>query len=123
MAASDLHDLHDLADRLFGAFVAHDLDAVDALLAPDATLTQNGRTMAFAEARPMLEGIRAVIGDHRYENVRRVVDGRTLVEEHDVVSTAPDGRPIDLAACVVIRVDEAGRIASLHEYVDVSSLG
>ncbi len=118
----DATDLHLLADRLFAAFVAHDLDAVEALLAPDATLTQNGASSTFAAARPMLEEITQVIGDHRYENVRRVVGDDAIVEEHDVVSTAPDGRAIHLVACVVVRVDGDGRITSLDEYVDVSSL-
>lgn len=115
-------ELHRIADRLFAAFVDHDLDAVETMLAPDAVLTQNGTAMTFAEARPMLEAITATIGDHRYDNVRRVLGDDAIVEEHDVVATMPDGRPLTLAACVVVRVDPDGRITSLHEYVDPSPL-
>lgn len=118
----DEASLHQLADRLFQLFVEHDFDAVGQLLAPDATLTQNGNTSTYAEARPMLEGITAVIGDHRYENVRRVVGTDAVAEEHDVVSTTPDGRSLRLFACVVIRVDDEGRIVSLDEYVDPTPL-
>ncbi len=114
--------LDDLAARLFDAFVANDLDLVESMMAPGATLTQNGSMSSFAEARPMLEGIRGVIGDHRYENVRRVIGDHAVVEEHDVVSTTPAGIAVNLSACVVIRVDDDGRITSLDEYVDTSSL-
>lgn len=116
------HDLESIAQQLFDAFVAHDLDAVEALLAPDAVLTQNGASRSWAEMRPMIEGIRSVLGDHRYERVRRVVGDGAVVEEHDVVSTTPDGRNLRLAACVVIRVDEVGRITTLDEYVDPTPL-
>lgn len=118
----DAADLHATADRLFDAFVAHDYDRVEAMLAPDATLTQNGVTSTFAVARPNLEAITRIIGKHRYDRVRRVVGDDAIVEEHHVVSTTPEGRELDLPACVVIRVDDEGRITSLDEYVDVSAL-
>lgn len=114
--------LEALAERLFAAFVAHDLDTVETMIASGATFTQNGRASTFAEARPMLEGLRGILGDHRYENVRRVVGANAVVEEHDVVSITPSGTPVHLAACVVLRVGDDGLITSLDEYVDGSSL-
>jgi ketosteroid isomerase-like protein len=111
-----------LAARLFAHFEANDLDAVEAMMAPDATLTQNGVTSSFVEARPMLAGLRSIIGAHRYEEVRRVVGTDAVVEEHRVRSTTPSGVELDLAACVVIRVDGDGRITSLDEYVDTTPL-
>jgi ketosteroid isomerase-like protein len=118
----DTAALNDLADRLFDAFVAHDLDAVEAMMAPDAVLVQNGKRSTFAESRVWLETITQVLGDHRYEEVRRIAGDGAIVEEHQVRSTTPGGQAIDLAACVVIRVDDAGRIVSLDEYVDTAPL-
>jgi hypothetical protein len=37
------------------------------------------------------------------------------------VSTTPTGHAANLAACVVIRVNDAGLITSLDEYVDLST--
>lgn len=116
----DATDLDQLAERLFAAFVAHDLDAVSALMTPDATMHQNGAGAAFAQMRPMLEALPAVLGDHHYEDVRRVVGDRAVVEEHRVVSTTPAGHAVNLPACVVIRVNDDGLITSLDEYIDVS---
>ena len=115
-------DLDDLCSRLFDAFVAHDLDAVESMLAPDATITQNGHAMSWEEARPMLAAVTEVVRDHRYEDVRRVIGDRAVVEEHTVVAETPSGRPLRLAACVVVRTDDGGRVSSLDEYVDVPDL-
>ncbi len=115
-------DLDDLCARLFDAFVAHDLDAVEAMLADGATITQNGRTMTWAVARPMLAAVTDVVRDHRYDEVRRVVGDHALVEEHTVVATSPTGRPLRIAACVVVRVDDDGMITSIDEYLQVPDL-
>jgi len=118
----DASALNDLADRLFDAFVAHDLDTVVAMMTPEAVIVQNGNSMTVAEARTVIEGITQVIGDHRYEEVRRVFGDNVVVEEHSVRSTTPSGQDVDLTACVVIRVDGDGRITSLDEYVDTAPL-
>lgn len=116
------NELDQTAERLFAAFVAHDLDAVGAMMAPGAQVTQNGASQSWAEARVMIAGLRDVLGDHRYTDVRRVVGDHSVVEEHHVRSTTPDGRQVDLAACVVIRVDGDGLITELDEYVDTAPL-
>ena len=36
------------------------------------------------------------------------------------MSTTPTGHAVNLAACVVVRVNDAGLITSLDEYVDLS---
>ena len=118
----DAADLNDLADRLFTAFVAHDLDTFVEMMAPDGELVQNGNRMSVTEARVLIEGLAGVLGDHRYEEVRRVVGDRAIVEEHRVRSTTPSGHQVDLTACVVVRVGDDGKITSLDEYVDTAPL-
>lgn len=114
-------DLDRIASSLFEAFERHDLDAVEAMLAPGATITQNGSSMTWEKARPVLAGITDVLRNHRYVDVRRVVGEGAVVEEHGVVATTPSGRELRLHACVVIRVDDHGSITSIDEYVDVPS--
>lgn len=115
-------DLDRLCSRLFDAFVAHDLDAVEAMLAPGAVITQNGQSSSWAEARPMLAAITDVVRDHRYEDVRRVVGDHAVVEEHTVIAESATGRPLRLSACVVVRVDDEHLITAIDEYVDVPDL-
>lgn len=118
----DAAALNDLADRLFDAFVAHELDTVVEMMTPDAVVVQNGNSMTVPEAMVMIGSLVDVLGDHRYEEVRRVVGEQTIVEEHRVRSTTPGGHEIDLMACVVVRVDDDGKITSLDEYVDTAPL-
>ncbi len=118
----DADALEAVAGRLFDAFVAHDLDTAGSLFAPDALIVQNGVQMTWAVARPMIAGFRDVLGDHHYTEVRRVTGDQVVVEEHHVVSTTPDGRDVDLPACVVIRVDADGLITRVDEYVDTAPL-
>ena len=80
------------------------------------------RVSTWAEARVWLPALRDVIGVHRYEDVRRTIGDDTVVEEHAVRSTTPAGKDLDLAACVVIRVDDDGQIVGLHEYVGPTPL-
>lgn len=61
-------------------------------------------------------------GQRMDEEVRRVTGHDVIVEEHQVRSTTPAGKQLDLAACVVVRVDGAGLITSLDEYVDTTPL-
>lgn len=118
----DADALEDIAARLFNGFVAHDFDLVTSMMAPDAVMVQNGNEMTWDVARPMIEGLRDVIGDHHYTEVRRTTGDNTVVEEHNVVSTTPKGKDIELFACVVVRVNDDGLITRLDEYVDTAPL-
>ncbi len=115
-------ELNDVCDQLFGAFVAHDLDAFEALMAPDATVSQNGTTYDLAAARVLIEGLSSLLQNHRYTDVRRTIGADAIVEEHHVRATTANGVDVDLPACVVVRVNADGKIASLDEYVDTAPL-
>lgn len=112
-------DLNQIADDLFEAFVAHDYDRVSTMLAPDATLRQNDMPpSSFSESRKILEMLPGIMGDHTYEDVQRVVGDNAIVEEHRVRSTTPKGVELNMAACVVIKVDDEGLITKINEYLD-----
>lgn len=113
--------LEALAERLFAAFVAHDLDTARAMAHPDARITQNGVTSTVDDSLTNIAAMRAVLGDHHYADVRRLTADQAVIEEHRVVSTTPSGDPVDLTACVVIRVDDDGLITEIDEYVDISN--
>ncbi len=115
-------ELDALTAALFRAFEDGDFDAAEAMLAPGATIIQNGNAMSWAEARPMLEGLRPVMGAPRYGDVRRTIAGATVVEEHTVSSTTPRGAEIVLHAAVAIRFDDDGLVTSIDEYVDPTPL-
>jgi len=47
----DAAKLDQIVERLFAAFVAHDLDLVESMMTPEATMSQNGAGGSFAIAR------------------------------------------------------------------------
>jgi ketosteroid isomerase-like protein len=114
--------LDDLADKLFAALTLYDVDSVSQMMAPGAVITQNGASSPAAEALSAIARLRSVVGDHSYQDVRRTFSEDTIVEEHRVVSTTPAGVDIDLAACVVVRVNDDGLITAIDEYVDTAPL-
>lgn len=111
-------ELASVADRLFRAFEEHDADGLRDLCAPDARFWSSASGESDVEQLiAALPGMRATIGDHRYEDVRRLIAPDGFVEQHAVRSTLPGGKLLDVQVCVVVRVDEANRIVRLDEYV------
>lgn len=107
-------------DRLIGAIVAGDQDAVRAAYHPQAriwhnfdqveqTVDENLATLAwFIRAMP----------ERRYEDiVRHRIDGG-LVQQHVVRGTSASGEPVELPACLIAYVDVDGLVTRIEEYVD-----
>jgi ketosteroid isomerase-like protein len=112
-------ELSNIADRLFRAFEEHDTETVRELCAPEMRFWSSAtkHETGLDELLGSLPHMRKAIGDHRYEEVRRLIAPDGFVEQHAVRSTRPDGRPLDLEVCVVVRVDEERRIDRIDEYV------
>jgi ketosteroid isomerase-like protein len=112
-------ELSNIADRLFQAFVDHDGDALRDLCAPEARFWSSamGGEADLEQMVTTIGGMKAMIGNHRYDEVRRLVAPDGFVEQHRVHSTMPSGEKLDLEACVVVRVDEDDRVVRLDEYV------
>ena len=112
------HD--ELAERLFRAFEANDVDTIGACFAADATLAQNGNPPVLV--RDILSTFATLherIGWHKYVNVKRATFSDGFVEEHGVETVLPDGTPFSRAAvCVVARIGPDGLVTEFNEYLD-----
>lgn len=111
--------LRALCHRFFDAIECHDLETVEALYTPDATLWFNV-TRREVSREENLEILRSGAGLHR----RRTYDDRLVqtfeggfVCQYSVNVVLHDGRRASLFACVVARCRD-GRIARLEEYLD-----
>ncbi|MFV0309434.1 MAG: nuclear transport factor 2 family protein [Desertimonas sp.] len=115
---TDAAAIDGLAERLFRAFEANDAATIGDCCDPAAVFSKNGVSSGpLAELLPKLGRLRERFGDHRYVDVRRSIFDGGFVEEHRVMSTLPSGEPLDVVACVVGRVNGAGRVIELAEYV------
>ena len=106
------------AKALFDAFTAADEAAVRQLCAPDLVAIQNyGDPMPLDGLIQFLMSVAAIVPDFHYEDAIRTATADGFVEEHRVCGTLPNGKRLNLAACVVGTV-EGGRITRLRETAD-----
>jgi ketosteroid isomerase-like protein len=112
-------EILDLAERFFAAIPKADLDTVRAIYAPDAAIWHNNDrlTQTVDENIAVLEWVTKNISGIRYENVRRHVTPSGFVQQHVMRGTAPNGKPLELEACILCTV-AGGRITRLDEYLD-----
>ena len=80
---------NDLANRLFAAIEAGDIDAVRALYAPDAVVWHNndGAEQSPEQNLVVLQWVVDNLADRAYEDVRRVVTYDGFVQQQVLVTT------------------------------------
>jgi uncharacterized protein len=108
-----------LADRLFGALEAGDLDAVSTCYADDVAVWANydDRTLDKARSLRAIRWLFDTLADRRYEVGRRELIPDGFVQEHRLCGTTPAGTDVAVPVCVVATV-AGGQISHLHEYLD-----
>lgn len=111
-----------LADRLFAAIEAGDLDAIASCWADDVVVWTN-----FGGARDRdtsLKVLRWLVGrmpDLRYEVTRREAIADGFLQQHVLRGTAPDGTAVEMPACIVATTaatPSGHRITRIDEYLD-----
>jgi ketosteroid isomerase-like protein len=109
-----------LADRLFGAIEAGDVEGVRGCYAPDVRVWHNfdDKTQSLEENLTTLSWMVGRLGDRRYDISRRDVVADGLWQLHvlrgTVVST---GEPFAMPAAMLLTMAD-GRITSIAEYLD-----
>lgn len=109
----------DVAERLFRAIPAGDIEAVRALYAPDAVIWHNDdqRQQTPEQNLRVLAWVATNIKELRYDDIRRQPTPAGFVQQHVLRGIAPNGQPLEVPACIVCTVVE-GRITRLDEYLD-----
>ncbi len=119
-----MHDTHEaemlaLADRFFEAIPKGDIETIRSLYAPDAAVWHNfdGVAQTVDQNLRVLAWVAAGVEGLRYEDVRRRVTPDGWVQQHVLRGTAPNGKPLEIEACIVFTVAD-GRITRVDEYLD-----
>ena len=108
----------EIARALFAALAGGDEDLVRTLCAADMTATQNhGQVMGIDALIQFNSAVQRLVKDFHYDEAVRSTTDTGFVEEHKVRGTLPDGSEMNLAACVVGRVEDS-KVTQLREYVD-----
>ncbi len=112
-----------VAERLFAAIMAGNVDAVRDIYAPDAVIWHNNdnNSQTVDQNLAVLGWVVKHVKQLRYDQVRRQATETGVVQQHVLRGIAPNGEPLEIAACIVCVVQN-GRITRLDEYLDSAQL-
>jgi ketosteroid isomerase-like protein len=116
--------LASVADRLFSAIEAGDVDAVAAMWSDDVIVWHAGDKRASDKERAMrvIEWFVSVTTERHYDVLdRRFFDGG-FVQQHVLRGLARDGTPYSLRVGIIIAVGRDGSITRIDEYFDPADL-
>ena len=121
MTENDVHPYVQLLDRITVAALAGDGSDLFNIYTEDAVIWHNhdNREQTVAQNVKLLERMPQWVADRDYADRRIHVFEGGAVQQHVLKGTRiSTGEPIALHACVVIAVNDEGRITRLDEYID-----
>lgn len=113
-----------IADRLFAAISAGDVDAVGAMWSDDIVVFQPGTTRPRDKARA-LKVVTWFVGataERHYDVLTRDVFAGGFVQQHVLRGFNRVGTPFEMRVGMVVRVGCDGLITALDEYLDPATL-
>jgi ketosteroid isomerase-like protein len=66
--------------------------------------------------------IRRFVPDFRFDDLRVHPSSGSCTLQYVIRGTLPDGVRLEAPACIVLTFSEAGKVASLEEYLDTAQL-
>jgi ketosteroid isomerase-like protein len=121
MPDSERHPYVQLLDRITVAALAGDATDLFDIYTEDGVIWHNhdNREQTVAQNARLLEKMPQWVKDREYADRRIHIFEGGAVQQHVLKGTRiSTGEPIALHACVVIQVNEDGRITRLDEYLD-----
>lgn len=108
-----------LADALFAAIEAGDIDGVRSVYSDDALIWHNNDEVEQTPAQNLvvLQWIVDNLTDRKYEEIRRTITPTGFVQQHVMRFTRKDGTRQEIPACLVVAVSD-GHITRIDEYLD-----
>jgi uncharacterized protein len=108
-----------IAEQLFAAIEAGDVDAVGALYAEDVAVWHNYDNVVQPKAENLatLAWMARRVSGLRYEVQSRVEVPGGVFQQHILRGTAPGGEPLEMPACMRLYISD-GLITRIEEYLD-----
>ena len=114
----------EIADRMFAAIEAGDIDALGAMWTDDIGVWRlgGGRERDKARALAVLNWFVAVTAERRYEVLDRQFFDGGFVQQHLLHARGKAGTELTFRACLVVKVGDDGLITRIDEYLDPADL-
>lgn len=111
-------DIVGVADRLFRAIEAHDMDTVAALMADDLAMWHSvAAAMGRDGALRILQWFTHPAVTIRYEQLEEIVAGDRVVRRNTVHVAVEGHDPLELPSCIWLTVRD-GQVHVIDEYTD-----
>ena len=111
-------DIVGVADRLFRAIEAHDMDTVEALMADDLEMWHSvAAAMGREGALRILQWFTHPAVTIRYEQLEEIVAGDRVVRRNTVHVAVEGHDPLELPSCIWLTVRD-GQVHVIDEYTD-----
>ncbi len=112
-------EMEKVANEFFGAIERADIDAVEALYAPDVEVWINvtGRSQGRAQSVKLLRSFTSRIHNLAYDVEQREPIHGGFVQRHVLRGELASGEKLAVPVCLVVYVED-GRITRLYEYLD-----
>ena len=113
-----------IADRLFSAIEAGDVDTVAGMWAEDITVWQlgDGKTRDKTRGLRVIDWFVSATRDRHYDALSWQPFDGGFVQQHVLHGTARDGTPYSMRAAIIIAVGADGLITRIDEYFDPAAL-
>jgi ketosteroid isomerase-like protein len=113
-----------IADRLFAAIEAGDVDAVAQMWSNDVTVWQLGgrRPREKARALKVIDWFVSATSERHYDVIARQVFDGGFVQQHVLHGTNRDSAPYSMRVAMVVLVGADGLITRIDEYLDPAAL-
>jgi ketosteroid isomerase-like protein len=122
MITTNISEAEFAADALGSAIQTRDVDAIRAIYADKIRVWHGSTNQAQTkeENANLLAAVFSITSRLEYVDIKRHKIEGGIVQQHRLVGTFDDGRPMpDLYACLVIKTQD-GKIVSIDEYFDGS---
>jgi uncharacterized protein len=108
-----------IAEQLFAAIEAGDVDAVAALYVDDVAVWHNFDDVAQTKEQNLatVAWMTRRVSGLRYEVQSRIEVPGGVIQQHILHGTAPGGEALEIPACMRLYID-GGRITRIEEYLD-----
>jgi len=111
-----------VADKLFKALSEQNWDSAGECFAPGAKCFSPQRSGAKAQDFPgfkkTMGGMIGLLGKPQYLNVQRLYGPDSVTEQHTTRFSENESARVEAEVCVLLRVNEAGLIVRMDEYLD-----
>jgi ketosteroid isomerase-like protein len=116
-------EMHEVADAFFSAIERADIDAIEALYAPDVEVWINvtGQTQGRSQSVKLLRNFTNRVRKLHYDvELRSPIPGG-FVQRHVLRGELESGHVLAVPVCLVVTIED-GRIARLYEYLDSAAI-